>query len=46
MHESLFFWSGVVIAAVPVLVFGALAGVLVYLYIRSQRGRSPREWVP
>lgn len=46
MVENLFFWSGVLIAAVPVLIFGAIGGVLVFLYIRSQRGRSPREWIP
>jgi hypothetical protein len=43
MNEHLFFWSGVLIAAVPVLVFGALAGALVALYVRSQKQRSSDE---
>lgn len=43
MHEHLFFWSGVLIAAVPVLVLGALAGLLVVLYVRSQKRRSSEE---
>lgn len=39
-HEALYFWSGVLIAAVPVIVFASLAGVLVYLYVRSQKQRD------
>lgn len=38
-----FFWSGVVIAAFPVLVFAALAGIAVYLSIRVLKSGTSGE---
>ncbi len=38
--EHAFFWSGVVIALFPVLVFGGLGVVAFVLYLRSQKRRG------
>lgn len=46
MNEHLFFWSGVLIAAVPVIIFGGLAVLLVVMYVRSQRRRASDESAP
>ena len=43
MNEHLFFWSGVLIAAVPVILFGALAAFLVVRYVRSQKRDASDE---
>lgn len=43
MNEHLYFWSGVLIAAVPVGIFGALAAFLVVRYIRSQKRDASDE---
>ena len=46
MSEHLYFWSGVLIAAVPVMVFGALAAFLVHRYVRSRKDDASDESAP
>ncbi len=35
-----FFWAGVLMALVPVLIFAGLTGTLIYLYLREVRSRA------
>lgn len=38
-----FFWAGILMALVPVLIFAGLAGTLIYFYLREVRSRAEKR---